>query len=139
MRHKDDPYVMYILEEVAKQGISEALWKAYAEMTKEVRHGQRSLYLVAHLPTDVPVDVLTMASGVFQFAGSSPDSQRRLRELVPSFHGVRREEFMQLQDREALGGFQWCTNGLYLRDAHYSFRASCIEAGGETMTREMRR
>ena len=47
---------------------------------------------------------------------------------------------MELKDRQALGGFKRASNGLYMRDAQiYTFRSSCIDAGGETMTREMRR
>ena len=136
----NDPYVLYILEEVAKQGISDALWRAYEEMTKEVRHGTRSLYLAAHLPTDVPAGVLSMASGVFQFGGTSPEAHRRLRELTGLFGHIPAAEVADLPDRMAFGGFRRASNGLYARAAQlYALRPTCIEAGGESITRGMRR
>jgi hypothetical protein len=56
------------------------------------------------------------------------------------FHGTSYSKAMELKDRQALGGFKRASNGLYLRDTQlYTFRPSCIDAGGETMTREMRR
>ena len=132
----NDPYVLYILEEVAKHGISDTLWRAYEEMTKEVRHGMRSLYLVAHLPTDVPAGVLSMASGVFQFGGTSPDGHRKLRELVGDFWNVSAQQVGDLPDRMAYGAFRRVSHEGYARAAQlYTFRPTCIEAGGESVTR----
>ena len=132
----EDPYLLYILEEVAKQRVSEELMSAFGEMAKEVRHGQRSLYFGAHLPTDLPADVISMASGVFQFAGTNAAAFRRLRELSPLLAGLRTEEVLQLPPRMAYGGFQRASHPAYVRRPHlYSFRPSCIDAGGETIER----
>ncbi len=112
------------------------IWLAYDEMTKEVRHGQRSLYIAAHLPSDLPSDVVEMASGVFQFGAMSVGALRQLRDQCHLFRSVSMNEVAELPNGSAFGGFRMASNGLYTRDAQlFHFRESCIDTGGETVRR----
>ncbi len=116
--------------------MSAHLWYAYEELSKEVRHGSRSLYLAGHMPSDLPKDVLTMATGVLYFGPISPEALRALKQLCPLFAGLTVADFAVLPTGSAYGGFRLASNGLYTREAElFDFRPSCLDTGGDTVLR----
>ena len=105
------------------------------EVTAELRHRPCSYFLEAQLISSLPPDVVSLATGVLQFRGTSQQDYRKLQELYAEFRGVPFSQVAAQGRGMAYGAFRRATDpALVARAQPLILRPSASWAGGETLS-----